>query len=302
MSLRIAIIGAGGLGGLFGARLVHGGADVTFLVRGDTFEALRSGGLTLTTPDESFTVPVAATDDPASVGHVDVVLHTTKATGFRDALSEALPVIGPETIVVTTQNGVEAPDIAAEYVAARRVLPGIARVFSEAVSPGVIEVSGGPGSLAFGTTDGSVNPHAQAFRMELEIAGVPVVVPADIRVELWEKAMYVVPHGALGALVDEPLGVLRGALRGTFAAAASEIAAVGRSRGIALEADAVERVLAFIDRLPTDSTASLHRDLVAGRPSELDAQVGAICRFGAEAGVGTPMLDLVLRALAVRVD
>jgi 2-dehydropantoate 2-reductase len=303
--MRIAVIGAGGIGGYYGALLVRAGEDVTFVLRGDTLDAVQHAGLTVHSPDGSFAVaPVAATDDPTTVGPVDVVLHTTKANGFRSALEHALPLIGPDTLVVTVQNGVGAPDIAAEVVGVGRVVPCIVRVFTQVERPGVIEHSGGPGTLTIAKGDGAASPVLDAFRDALRRAGVTVIVPDDIWVDLWLKAMYVVPFGAAGGLTGDPIGVLRdpGVLRDALRAAASEIAEVGRARGVRLPADAVERTLAFTDTMPPAATSSLQRDLLQRRPSELDAQVGAICRLGDAYGVPTPLHDLMLRALTARDD
>jgi len=301
--MRIAVIGAGGIGGYYGALLVRQGEDVTFLLRGDTLDAVRHLGLTVESADGSFAVgPVVATDDPTTIGPVDVVLHATKANGFRAALEHARPLIGPDTLVVTVQNGVGAPDVAAELVGAERVVPCIVRVFTQVDRPGVIEHQGGPGTLTIAKGDGAPSPILDAFRDALRRAGVTVIVPDDIWVDLWLKAMYVVPFGAAGGLTGDPIGVLRdpGVLRDALRAAASEIAAVGRARGVRLPADAVDATLAFTDTMPAEATASLQRDLLQRRPSELDAQVGAICRLGDAYGVPTPLHDLMYRALSAR--
>lgn len=299
--MRIAIIGAGGIGGLYGARLVRAqAADVVFLARGATLDALRCQGLEVRSPAETFRVPVVAMDDAADVGPVDVVLHTTKMTSFRDALDSALPFFGHDTLLVTTQNGVEAPDLAAEVLGLDRVAPGIARVLSRIEAPGVIDFFGGPGSLVFGSRDGTPDPRLEALESALVRAGVPTGIPDDIWVELWAKAMYVVPHGAIGALVDASLDAVRGPLRSTFATAAAEIGAVGRARGVRIPDDAVARTLAFADAMPGDATTSMQRDLLAGLPNELNAQVGAICRMGARLGVPTPVMDVLSQALPYR--
>lgn len=299
--MRIAVIGAGAVGGYFGGRLARAGEDVVFLVRGDTLLALREGGLSVESPTEPFSLPaVQATDDPSEVGVVDVVLHTTKARGLLPALDHARPLIGPDTVVVTTQNGVEAPALVAGLVGERRVVPGIVRIFARQVSPGVVEHMGGPGSLTLATADGRPSQPLELFRDALGRAGVPSPIVDDIWVELWLKAMYVVPHGGLGAVTGEPLGVLRHphGLRDTLTAAASEIAAVGLARGVRLPEDAVARCLAFADSQPAGATASLQRDLLDGLPSELDAQIGTICRYGDGAGIPTPLHDLLWRALS----
>jgi len=303
--MRIAVIGAGGLGGFYGGLLARAGHDVTFIVRGATLDALADRGLRVVSADpaRAFALgAVAATDDPAAVGPVDVVLHTTKASGFRAALEAALPLVGEQTLVVTVQNGVETPEVAAALIGPARVVPGIVRVFTRVVEPGVVEFMGGPSTISLGTYDGRPDPALDAFAAALSGAGVTVLRPDDIWADLWQKAMYVVPLGGLGGLTGDPIGVMQtgGALADAYLAAVGEIEAVGRARGVALPADAAAATVAFTDAMPADGTTSMQRDILAGLPSELDAQVGAVVRRGDAAGVPTPLLDLVLRALTAR--
>lgn len=299
--MRIAVIGAGALGGYYGGLLARADEDVTFIARGAALAALRERGVTVRSADGGFLLPlVQATDDPATVGVVDVVLHTTKASAFTEALTSSLPLIGPSTLVVTVQNGVEAPDLAARLVGAERVVPCIVRVFTAVVEPGVIDHRGGPGTLTLGTGDGHPSAVLDEFKAALRRAGVMVIEPDDVWADLWMKALYVIPFGAIGGLTGEPLGVMRdpAVLRDALGAAAAEIAAVGRARGVRLPEDAVAATLAFTDTMPFDSTASMQRDLLEGRPSELDAQVGAICRMGDRLGIPTPIHDVLYRALS----
>ncbi len=303
--MRIAVIGAGGIGGYYGGRLAKAGSDVSFLVRGDTLTQLRHHGLTVQSPDRGFMLPrVSATDVPEDLGTVDVLLHTTKAMGFRQALTWALPVVGPDTLVVTVQNGVEAPDIAAELVGAERVVPCVIQVFTKLVEPGLVEHMGGPDTLVLAKGDGRPSATLDAFVSTLADAGMNVRVADDIWSELWLKAMFVVPFGAIGGLTGDTMGTIRhpDVTRDSLRAAMAEIAAVGRARGVHLPDDAVERTLALADRAASESTASMQRDLLAGRPSELDAQVGGICRVGDELGVPTPILDLLYWALSSERD
>lgn len=301
--VKIAVLGAGGIGGYYGGLLARAGQDVTFLARGDTLTALRHYGLTVQPPERGFVLPhVAATDEPADLGPVDVLLHTTKALGFSSALAWAMPVVGPDTLVVTVQNGVEAPDLAAELVGAGRVVPCIVKVFSKIVEPGRIEHMGGPDTLTLAKGDGRPSAALDEFVAALREAGVNVSVAADIWAEVWLKAMFIVPFGAIGGLTGDPMGLIRhpDATRDTLRATIAEIAAVGRARGVRLPEDAVEKTLEFSDIAASDSTSSMQRDLLAGRPSELDAQVGAICRIGDAVGVPTPIHDLLFRALSER--
>lgn len=298
--MRFAVIGAGGLGGYFGAKLAAGGHEVAFLARGATLAALRRDGIRVVGVGELHVPAVRADEDAAALGPVDAVLLTVKTTHIAGVLPAVATLCGPDTPVLTLQNGVETPGVVAEVVGAANVLPCIVRIFTKIAEPGVIEHMGGPGSVAFDEPDLRATPRRDALRAAFRESGVLVEEPADVWVELWEKAAYVAPVGALGALVDEPIGVLRTRLRDSFGAVMAEIAEVGRARGVPLSADVVERTLAFADQMPPDATASMHRDILAGRPNELDGQVGAIVRLGRDSGVPTPLHELLYGALSLR--
>lgn len=298
--MRFAVIGAGALGGFFGAKLAAAGHDVTFLARGATLEALRRDGVRVVGEQELVVSPVTAEEYTAAVGRVDAVLLTVKTNQLDGVLPELPELCGPDTAVLTMQNGVETPRLVAAVVDPANVLPCIVRVFTKVALPGVVEHMGGPGSVSFDEPDLRRTPRRDALRTAFREAGVVVEEPADVWVDLWEKAAYVVPLGALGALVDEPIGVLRTRLRTSFGAAMAEVGAVGRAYGVPLSDDLVERTLAFADRMPPQADASMHRDLVQGRPSELDGQVGAVVRLGREHAVPTPLHDLLYDALRVK--
>ncbi|RLP10667.1 2-dehydropantoate 2-reductase [Propionibacterium australiense] len=296
--MRFAVVGAGGVGAFLGGRLARAGHDVSFVARGRTLEALRARGLRLT-GDEDFTVPAAATDDPASIGPVDYVLSCVKATQITEALAAAGPLLGPGTAVVTTQNGVDGPRLTADVVGAGHTLPGVMKIFAMIERPGVIARRGGPGTLEVGEWDNAGTARVRALRAVLEGAGVGSPEPDDIWAVLWRKAMMVIPLGELGAITGLTLGELlaRPRLADLWRRATAEIAAVARAHGIDVGEDAVEETMAFNARQPAGSTASLCRDLMAGRPSELDPQTGAIVRLAHEAGVPVPLHDLMYEVL-----
>lgn len=297
--MRIAVIGAGAIGGFFGARLAAAGQDVVFLARGATLSTLRSRGLVLSGAHE-LTLPVTAGDDPAEIGPVDVVLVCTKTFQVADAATAYLPgLMGPQTLVVSTQNGLQAPYVLADAVGRDHVAPGICRIWSQLLSPGVIHVSEGPQSLVVGTWEGNASPVLSAFRQALRDAGVHTVDCHNIWTELWTKVVHVVPQGAVGALLDLPLGQLLDHHRSLLGRCMTEIATVGRAQGAELPEDIVEQTLTFLaDQDPT-STTSFQRDITAGRPSELDAQIGAIPGLGDEVGVDTPVCDVIAETLGV---
>ena len=314
--MRIVVIGAGGIGGWLGARLAASGQQVGFLVHDRTLAALRSGGLTLRdcsggepgTVTARIETPLAS-DDPRALtetlgGEPDLVLVTTKVDALA-SLAPALRVLtGPDTGVVSTQNGISAPGVLADAVGTEHVLPGVARVYSAIVSPGDVRTIGSAGSLALGEWDGSTTARSRAAARALEAAGIRAWTPDSIWAELWRKVSFVVVQGSLGAAANAPIGVLRTDLRDAFTRAVGEVIAVAAAQGHDLAThgapDQVAAALRMADAQPAGATTSMQRDIAAGLPSELDAQLGALCRAGDEAGVATPVLDLAHSVLAPR--
>ena len=237
--MRIVVIGAGGIGGWLGARLAASGQQVGFLVHDRTLAALRSGGLTLRdcsggepgTVTARIETPLAS-DDPRALtetlgGQPDLVLVTTKVDALV-GLAPALRVLtGPDTGVVSTQNGISAPGVLADAVGTEHVLPGVARVYSAIVSPGDVRTIGSAGSLALGEWDGSTTARSRAAARALEAAGIRAWVPGSIWAELWRKVSFVVVvQGSLGAAANAPIGVLRTDLRDAFTRAVGVVIAV----------------------------------------------------------------------------
>ena len=314
--MRIVVIGAGGIGGWLGARLAASGQQVGFLVHDRTLAALRSSGLTLRDCSEGepgfvtarIEMPLASEDPQALTetleGQPDLVLVTTKV----DAIPQLAPALrlltGPDTGVVSTQNGISAPELLADAVGKEHVLPGVARVYSAITSPGEVRTIGNAGSLALGEWDGAATARCAAAVETLEAAGIRAWIPDSIWAELWRKVSFVVVQGALGAATNAPIGVLRSDLRDAFTRAVSEVVAVAAALGHDLATDdapnPVAAALRMADAQPAGATTSMQRDIASGLPSELDAQLGALCRAGDEAGVPTPVLDLALSVLAPR--
>ena len=298
--MRIAIYGTGGAGGYFGAQLARGGEDVAFVARGEHLRAIRSDGLHVETPSGEIVVhPAEASDDPAEIGPVDAVLLGVKAWQVTDAAYKMQPMIGPETIVVPLQNGVEAAEHLAAVLGTKPVLGGTCGTISYVVGPGRIRSIGGTNFVRFGELDNRPSERTERLRRALEGAGVNAEIPPDIRVALWEKFLFVVSFGGLGAVTRAPLGVLRAMpeTRPMLETCMREIFTVGRARAVALADGTVERAAAFLDSLAETATTSLHRDIADGKPSELEAWNGAVVRLGREAGVATPLHEFVYHSL-----
>lgn len=304
--MRIAVLGTGGIGGYFGGRLAAAGHDVTFVARGPHLAAIRDHGLQVASVAGDFTVhPASATDDPTTVGEVDAVLLAVKTWQLPPVLETLPSLVGPATAVVTTQNGVEAPGQVATVVGRGTVLPGIAKIFAFIDGPGRITHAGGPASLAFDEWEppaGGPSQRVGRLRDAVSASGAVSPVPDDIWAELWSKMLFVVPFGGLGAALAATLGEMRSdpARRRLLRDAMREVEVLARARGIRLPEKVVDGTMAFVDDQPPDATTSLQRDLLEGRPSELDAWTGAVVRLAAESGVEVPLHRLLLEVLTSR--
>ena len=298
--MRIAIFGAGAVGGYFGARLAQTEEEVVFIARGEHLRAMRAHGLRVDSVEGNFVVnPIQATDDPTHVGAVDAVLVGVKAWQVPEAALAMRPLIGPATFVLPLQNGVEAPTQLAQVLGSEHVLGGLCRIISGVVAPGHIRHAGMEPYVALGELDNRPTERAQRLLQAFSQAGVAAEIPADIHVALWAKFLFIASFGGVGAVTRAPAGVLRSLpeTRAMLEEAMQEILAVAQARGIALPSEAVANTMALIDGLPPAGTASMQRDLIAGRPSELESQNGAVARLGAEAGVPTPLNDFIYRSL-----
>jgi 2-dehydropantoate 2-reductase len=300
--VRFAIIGVGGVGGYVGARLAEAGHDVLLIARGAHRDAIAETGLHLKSPlGDALYFPARVTDEPSGSEPVDCVVLAVKAWQVAEAARAAEPLLARGAAVLTLQNGVEAPARAASVLGRERVLGGIAKIISFVAAPGHIEHTGVPPSLIIGELGGGASPRAEALAAAFHSArGLDVSVASDIERALWEKYIFIASWAGVGAVSRAPLGVVRRVqeTRRLIQGAAEELEAVARARGVRLDRGAADAVLAFIDRLPPDGTASLQRDIAAGRPSELDDLTGAAVRLGAEVGVPTPVNAFILGALA----
>ncbi len=300
--MRFAVIGAGAVGGFFGAQLARAGHDVSFVARGATLAALRQTGLTTIVDGQRTTVDVTATDDAADIGQVDHVICAVKAMQVIEALESSGALIGSNTGVVTTQNGVDGPRLTASVVGREHTLPGVVKAYVATRSPAVIEFRGGDGSLAVAEWSNEPTERVHALREALVGAGISSPVPDDIWQALWSKSMFIVPSGGLGALTGLPLGELlsRQGLRRELIDAITEVRDVAVARGVDMPYGIVADTIALNEAQPASSTTSMQRDIMSGRPSELDPQLGAIVRYGREAEVPTPLLELMYEVLKLR--
>jgi 2-dehydropantoate 2-reductase len=298
--VKIAVLGAGGVGGYFGGRLAAAGNEVHLLARGDHLAALRDDGLRVRSLKGDFTADVHATDDPSAVGRCDAVLFCVKSYDTREAAARLAPMLGDDTAVVSLQNGVDNEETIAAVVGAGHVLGGAAFIFSTIAAPGVIAHTGGPARIVFGELDGVRTPRVERLLAACQEAGVDAAVPPDIRVVLWSKFAFICAVAGMTAAVRLPLGEIRAepASWAMFRRLLTEVVAVARAEGVALGPDVVREQVALAEAQGPDVYSSLHHDLVNGNRLELDALHGAVVRRGARRGVPTPANEAVYAILA----
>ena len=298
--MQIAIFGTGGVGGYFGGRLAQAGEDVTFIARGAHLQAIRTAGLKVESTSGGFTIyPAKATDDVNEVGAVELVIVGVKAWQVPEAARAMKPLVGANTTVVPMENGVEAvPQLVAE-LGAERVIGGLCRIVSYIVEPGHIRHAGFTPTIIIGELENRRTERITRIEHVLQHAGLDVTIADDIQVALWMKFLFIASFSGVGAMADAPAAVIRSdpKRRGQIVSAMSEIYTLAHARGIRLPANAVESVMASIDGLPADATSSMQRDIAAGKPSELEAQNGAVVRMAHEAGVDVPTHELIYRTL-----
>lgn len=298
--MRIAVFGTGGVGGYFGGRLAQAGEDVVFIGRGEHLQALRSKGLRVDSPDGDFKVfPCQAVDDPQEVGPVDSVIMGVKAWQVGQAAEAMRPLIGPETFVVPLQNGVEAPSELAGVLSREHVFGGFCYIVSFIEGPGHIRHGGMKPYVAFGELDNRPSSRGQRLLDAFSQAGVTAEIPADIHAAMWGKFLFIASLSGVGAVTRAPAGVMRTLpeTRRMLEDAVKEIAAVAKARKIILKDDAVSATMAVIDGLPPQTTASMQRDIMEGRPSELSSQNGAVVRLGREVGELAPLNQFIYSSL-----
>lgn len=298
--MRIAVVGIGGVGGYFGGKLAKAGVDTVFIARGATLDALRSKGLRVDSINGDFTLDkVNATDDPSTVGEVDAILFCTKAWQIPEAAAKAKAMVGRNTIALPLENGMEAPDQLAAVFGRERVLGGLCGIVSFIVAPAHIKHAGIDPFVMLGELDNSVSDRAQRLRATFERAGIKADIPPDIHRSMWSKFLFIAPMSAIGALTRVPVGVWRSVpeTRQIAVRALREMTELAAARGASLPEDAVERTLERYDAMAPESTSSLQRDMMEGKPSELDAQAGAIVRMARAAGVPTPVCDMLYALL-----
>jgi 2-dehydropantoate 2-reductase len=298
--VRIAVIGAGGVGGYYGGLLARQGHEVTFLARGAHLEAIRRNGLQIKSVHGDFIVsPAQATDNLAHIGPVDLILFCVKAYDTERAAQAIKPIIGDHTLILSLQNGIDAAERIGKVVGLEHLLGGATWISSAIQAPGVINQVSQHRRIVFGPLNGSITPDHQSIFEVFQQAGIDVNLSENITNVLWTKFVFISAISSLGALTRLPIGEYRDVpeTRLMMRSMMGEVAAVARSQGVDLDADIVEKSQAFIDAFDPRIKASMQLDVEAGRVFELESLVGVISRMGHAASLPTPTADMVYAAL-----
>lgn len=300
-AMRVAVYGTGAVGGYFGGRLAQAGVDVTFIARGPHLQAIREKGLQVNSLQGNFKIhPAQATADPAGVGPVDLVILGVKAWQVRKAAQAMKPMVGEDSVVLPLQNGVDAARQLAEVLGEDHVVGGLCRIMGMIAAPGIIQHMGAAPYIAFGELNGP--PGRRLERLQALFAraqGVSAEIVADIQAALWNKFLLIAPWGGVGAVTRAPIGTIRRLpeTRALLEGAMQEICALAEAQAIHLPSDAVGRMLAFVDKLPAEGIASMQRDIIERRRSELNEQTGAVHRLGLALEVATPVNSFIYSSL-----
>jgi len=305
--MKIAIMATGGVGGYFGARLAAAGEDVHFIARGAHLAALRANGLELHSANGDLRLrPVAVTDDPATIGAVDIVLFAVKQYDTVTAAKAIAPLIGAATGVISLQNGIDRHDPLGATLGGAQVMGGVAYITgAEIAAPGVITHVGPVARLIFGERDGSISPRAERFLAACKQAGIDAALSTDVAKEMWAKFALLSAFSGVSSVLRKPIGAIVGDrdTRGLLEGAIAETAAVARANGVDLGADYVARQVAIvIDKMLPETKSSMQIDLEHRRRLELEWLSGAVARLGDEAGVPTPTHHFIYAALKLYAD
>ena len=298
--MKIAGMGAGGVGGYYGALLARSGQDVTFIARGEHLRAIQKDGLRIKSVHGDFLIhPARAVEDPAEIGPVDLVLFTVKTYDLAAAAVAILPILGPQTTILPLLNGIDAAEQIGGIAGAHRLIGGATWLSAAVEAPGIIGQYSPFRRVVAGELDGLETPRVRSIVEAFRAAGVETELATDIRKILWTKFIFIAATSAVGALTRVPIGDYRDVpeTRAVLRAALEEVAAVGRAAGAALDPDVVERTIEFVDAAAPGIKPSLQRDVESGRQSEIEFMIGAVDRMGRNRGVPVPVLSLAYALL-----
>jgi 2-dehydropantoate 2-reductase len=303
--VKIAVMGSGSVGGYFGARLAMGGSDVTFIARGAHLKAMQEHGLAIEGGPEPIHLPkVKAVEHPAAAGVADLVLFAVKLWDSEAAIEGIRPIVGPETVVMSIQNGVLKDDVLARAFGRTRVMGGVCYIATTIARPGVIRQTGALQRLVFGELGGEATPRAARFLEACLKGGIKAELSRNIRRETFEKFVFLTALSGATTTMRATIGQIRGnaQTRAFLLDLMREAVAVGRAHGIDLPADYAEQQLKLADGLDPEMTSSMFRDLERGNRLEVRWLAGGVVELGAAAGIATPLSRAVADILALHAD
>lgn len=302
--MRIAIMGSGGLGGYFGARLAQGGADVHFIARGKHLQAMRSEGLRIAGPEPMHLPRVQATDQPAEVGPVDFVLLGVKLWDTETAIAQMRTMVGPQTAIISFQNGVLKDDTLRAAFDARQVMGGVGYVATTIEAPGVIRQTGTMQRLVFGEFDGTRSARGEALLAACQAGGINAELSTAILREIWQKYVFLVGLSGTTSTMRSTIGPIRSnaQTRAFLSDVMQEVIAVGRAQGVDLPQDYLATALQRADTVSPDMTSSMHHDLQRGNRLEVRWLSGGVVELGRAKGVPTPLNRAIADILALHAE
>jgi 2-dehydropantoate 2-reductase len=301
--MKIAIIGAGAVGGYYGAMLSRVGGDVSFVARGAHLEAIRSGGLRIESEAVgSFTAKVQAESDPSRVGPVDLVLFTVKTYDNATALPHIAPLLRDDTAVLTLQNGVDSAEEVAAVAGEARTIAGATYIATAVEAPGLIRQTGSHRRIVFGEwfkPDAQPTSRVAAIEQTMRAADIHAEAVADSRIPIWEKFVYLAPFAAYTGAARLPIGRIweDDDSRQSFLEAIAEVDAVARASGIGVAPDLLQRIGGYTATIPPSTRSSLLIDLSQGKRIEIESLAGSVVRRGRATGVPTPRMAALYAVL-----
>ena len=297
--MRIAVMGAGAVGGYLGALLARAGHEVSLIARGPHLQAIQGSGLHVRSEQGNFTTRVQATDQPSEIGPVDLVIHAVKTYHNLETVPTLHPLLEGNTAVLCVQNGVDSWERVQQALPPNAVLPGAVYIEANVVEPGIVQQQGNVRRLVFGEVDGSMTPRIQAIASAMQSAGMPTEISTDITSILWSKWLFITTlagitcaaHTGLADLLAVPESRL------LVVQVLREIDSLGRELGVNLDSDIVDKTLYYMETEASSLKASMQKDMESGRPMELEALTGAVLRLGKEAKISTPANEAIYALL-----
>lgn len=300
--MNIVVYGTGGVGGYFGIRLTQSGQNVTFIARGKHLETIQKNGLQLKSIKGDFTLKnVNVTDDVSTISNPDLILIATKTWQLEEVANKIHPILNDNTVVISLLNGANNAEKLASILGKKHVLGGLCKIVSKIEEYGVINHMAIEPYIAFGELDNSQSTRVREIKDIFDKAEIFNQVPDNIQVAIWSKFLFITTISALGGLTRATLGEMRTQpeVRNLMLQTAEEIVTIANAKGIPLNEESIQKVFHFIDKLPYETTASLQRDIMEGRPSELDSQVGTIHKMGQELNISTPINSFIYHSLII---